>query len=239
MAVAGVLWAVTYSKEGYAIKSDTEVVDGTKNEEEKHPKITLYFGMFIGILALCAIVCNFAKDGLGTWVPAILKESFSMTDSMALLLTIIISFMGIFGALLSNYLFKFIKDCVALTGVLFLGTAICALGVVLLFDSLIIVLLLIFFGLAVMLLHGVNNVITSITPMFMRDKMNSGKAAGILNGFCYLGSTLSTYVLGVIADKLGWDSALTIIFLVCTLPVIIALAWIVAKKAIKTNKREL
>ena len=40
----------------------------------------------------------------------------------------------------------------------------------------------------------------------MKDEFNSGRMAGIINGFCYLGSTLSTYGLGLIADNLGWNA---------------------------------
>ena len=36
--------------------------------------------------------------------------------------------------------------------------------------------------------------------------MNSGLFAGVLNGFCYLGSTISSYGLGAIADNFGWTA---------------------------------
>ena len=53
-------------------------------------------------------------------------------------------------------------------------------------------------------MNSVNNVITAIAPLQLRDKLNSGVFAGVLNGFCYLGSTISSYGLGVIADGGGW-----------------------------------
>ena len=57
-----------------------------------------------------------------------------------------------------------------------------------------------------MAVHGINNVITSIAPLKMREKAEPGRMAGILNGFCYLGSTISSYGLGAIADHGGWHS---------------------------------
>ena len=53
---------------------------------------------------------------------------------------------------------------------------------------------------------ALNSLITSIFPMFMREKVNSGLFAGVLNGFCYLGSTISSYGLGAIADNFGWTA---------------------------------
>lgn len=52
--------------------------------------------------------------------------------------------------------------------------------------------------------HGANLVVTVIEPMKMNDKINAGLLAGLLNGFCYIGSTISGYGLGGIADKFGW-----------------------------------
>jgi OPA family glycerol-3-phosphate transporter-like MFS transporter len=51
-----------------------------------------------------------------------------------------------------------------------------------------------------------NNVITSMIPLHLKDHFNSGRLAGIINGFCYLGSTVSTYGLGIIADRYQWNA---------------------------------
>ena len=62
---------------------------------------------------------------------------------------------------------------------------------------------------------SLNSLITSIFPMFMREKLNSGLFAGVLNGFCYLGSTISSYGLGVIADHCGWTAVFFVLMGVC------------------------
>ena len=69
------------------------------------------------------------------------------------------------------------------------------------------------------LASSLNSLVTSIFPLFMRSKVNSGMIAGVINGFCYVGSTISSYGLGVIADGFGWTAVfLTLIgfsLLVC------------------------
>ena len=55
------------------------------------------------------------------------------------------------------------------------------------------------------LMAAVNNVITSVVPLYSRDKIDSGLSAGLLNTFCYVGSTLATSLLGKIADNKGWN----------------------------------
>ena len=80
-------------------------------------------------------------------------------------------------------------------------------------------------------MSGVNNVITSMAPLYWKDKVNSGKIAGILNGFCYLGSTLSSYGLGLVSDMGGWNAVLILLLSLCILCVIMAVIYFAIKKS--------
>ena len=74
-------------------------------------------------------------------------------------------------------------------------------------------LLISLFGISAMLMSAVNNVITSIIPLYMRDKMDSGLLAGVFDTFCYVGSTLSTALLGFIADRSNWSGVFICLFI--------------------------
>ena len=86
------------------------------------------------------------------------------------------------------------------------------------------------FDLTSCLMAGVNNIITSMVPLEMKDKINSGKLAGILNGFCYLGSTLSAYGLGKIADLFGWTSVFATLLIVLNTITIFGIVFIIFNK---------
>ena len=58
--------------------------------------------------------------------------------------------------------------------------------------------------------------------MFMRGRVNSGLFAGVLNGFCYLGSTISSYGLGAIAENFGWVSVFWVLIGFCA---VVAVIW--------------
>ena len=75
------------------------------------------------------------------------------------------------------------------------------------------------FGVVACLMSGVNNIVTSMAPLYWKDKLNSGRLAGILNGFCYLGSALSSYGLGLIADMGGWNAVFWLLFSLCVVAV--------------------
>ena len=70
-------------------------------------------------------------------------------------------------------------------------------------------------------------VFASIIPLYMRNKMESGLLAGVLDTFCYIGSSLSTGLLGYISDKSSWNGVFLCLFIfgaaaciVCTISVI-------------------
>ena len=50
-----------------------------------------------------------------------------------------------------------------------------------------------------------------MAPLFLRNYFNSGKTAGLLNGCCYIGSTISSYGLGVIAAGGGWNTVFAVL----------------------------
>ena len=80
------------------------------------------------------------------------------------------------------------------------------------------------------LISSCNSIITSIFPLFMKGKVNSGLIAGILNGFCYLGSAISSYGLGSIADNFGWIWVFWTLLFVCAAVCVGAVFYILIKK---------
>ena len=164
------------------------------------------------ILAFYAVVNNLVKDGLTTWVPMILKDLYHLPDYISILLTIFLPILAIFGTAVSVWLHKKIKNFVALCMVLFLCTGI-LIGLVIVFlPQEVFIITLISFALVSCLMSGVNNVVTSMVPLYWKDKINSGMVAGILNGFCYVGSTVSSYGLGAVADAWDWSAVFWLLF---------------------------
>jgi len=116
---------------------------------------------------------------------------------------------------------KKIKSFISLTGVMFLFSVIGLLFSIYFLDTKFWLAVLILFGLISLFMYGVNNVITSMAPLYMREKTNPGMAAGILNGCCYVGSTVSSYGLGVIADAWGWNGVCYCLLAISCVPLIL------------------
>ena len=93
----------------------------------------------------------------------------------------------------------------ALNSIFYLAAVIFAGLIILTLNLKSVPLTLALFGGTACLMAAINNVITSIVPLYSRDKIDSGLSAGLLNTFCYVGSTLATSLLGRIADTKGWN----------------------------------
>ena len=184
------------------------------NSKSKNVFLNAFFWI-VTLFSLFAILTNYTKDGLTTWIPQILKEQYSLTDSLSIILTLVLPLFGIFGALLAVFFNKFVKNFTDILGIFFTLAALSVLGIVLLFKTDYWYFVLILFGLINMFMHGANNVITSMFPLSVGGKHNAGLLAGVLNGACYIGSTLSQYLIAMIASAGGWGSVMNVLLYFC------------------------
>ncbi len=234
MAVVGVVWFVSCKKVTNPQKDIATDEPLPEKPEQKRLSASLVF--FVIVICVFSAITNLVKDGLSNWMPTILKEKYLLTDSLSILFSIVLPLCGVLGAILVTALHKKVGDFLSLLGIVFTIAVICLLGVLGLLQTSWWVLVLLLFTVVVVMAYGSNSIITSMIPMYMRDKMNSGKLAGILNGCAYVGSTISAYGLGLVADNGGWNDVFTLLLVVCCIPPLYVAISIVVK-AIKNKKK--
>lgn len=208
LALIGFGWFVLVGKADSRLQSAQSAYVPKK---KTMPRLTPVF-VATGLLLMFAAIANgFLKDGITTWTPSILKENYGMKESLSILVTLLLPMIAIFGAWFSTTIHKRQKNTSVINGILYCIEAVVLLLVLLLTRNAAAgsaksaVPLVLLFGVSAMMMAAVNNVITSIIPMYMRDTMDSGLLAGVLDTFCYVGSTLSTALLGYIADHSSWN----------------------------------
>lgn len=216
MVAIGIAWLIGYDTltlenaglaEAHAASSEVTTAGGGSRKRAAN-------GALIGLFAVCGLfiaVDNFVKDGLNTWTPVILKERFGVGDSLSIVLTVALPFCGVFGAMLALRMNRKIKDFRALSGSLLLLLSVCICGILLSMKLESMVLTVAFLGVVSCFAHGINSIMTSIMPFAIRDKVNPGFLAGLMNSAGYVGSTASAYGLGVIADRTDWNTVMYIL----------------------------
>ena len=229
MAVIGIIWFLIYSP---SLEVNEEIKNKKSEKGERSGAGMKGLVSVMLILGFFAILHNILKDGLATWAPGILKERYDLGDSLSILLTIILPLLGIFGAVFAINLSKHIKDFVLLASVLF-GIGGFASGLIVWIPSMNVIIAVVCFGVVVCMMHGINNVVNTLAPLKWRDRVDSGRVAGIMNGCAYAGSTISSYGLGKIADIGGWQMVLEMLFALSVAAVVIGIVY-----EIITLKRE-
>ena len=229
MSVIAVLWLTAYKSNGK-----------TFSEKKAESSATVSGGVralavIFCCLAFFGVADNLIKDGLNTWVPTILTEQYGMKNEVSILSTIVLPLLGMLGAVVAVRLNKIVTSFVSLIAIFFTASAVFIAPIVL-GSGVSPIVMIICFGIVTLLMHSVNNVITAIAPLELRDRVDSGRLAGILNGFCYLGSTLSSYGLGAVADAKGWNTVFALIFLICISSVVIGSVYSIASR-IKRRKK--
>ena len=213
MTIVALIWLIFFNKLVNPLKEERQIELSEKKvlqEVKQNGKL----GLLFVILAFFATANNFIKDGLTAWTPDILSSLYETPGWLSILLTLFLPVLAIGGTALAVNLHKKIKDFVGLCTVLYSVSCVLLILVIVFISTSLLPITISCFALISCLMAGVNNIITSMVPLNMQEKLNSGKLAGILNGFCYLGSTLSSYGLGLIADNWGWDSVFITLLIV-------------------------
>lgn len=182
------------------------------------------FLLLVIVLTLLCGISTFARDGISIWFPSLLKEGFGVADSYSILITIFLPIGQFAGSVLSVVFGKLMKNRTLLCGLTFLASAF-LVGIHLLFGSSSLVLCIAMFGLASLCFAMIVNITTSMIPLEWGKERNSGFYAALFNGFCYLGSTMSSYGLGALADHYGWNKATLVIEMTLILASILGILW--------------
>lgn len=232
MLIMAAVWFFSFDK--LTTEQKEEPVLQPLSTETQRRKIDPSVLAIIVSLAFMAVCVNVVRDGLHTWVPTILKDVYGLEDSLSILLSIVLPVFGVFSATVSLLVRKKISNFVMAAGALFMVSALCVTASLFVLDISVCVPLLLLFCILLVLTGAVNNIITSVAPLFMRDKVNSGLVAGTLNGCCYLGSTISSYGLGGLADKAGWNAVFYLFIGVCLLSACIAFVYLLLTRKKKS-----
>lgn len=230
VGIVAVVWFVGMNSISKGVKQSSKA----QNQDKKKLSLTPMFVFSIVVILISAVTNGFIKDGITTWVPSILKEEFGVPASLSIIVTLLLPVLSIFGASLVKILHKRQKNENVLNGIFYFVAMLFAGLILLTLNLKSIPLTLALFGGTACLMAAVNNVITSIVPLYSRDKIDSGLSAGLLNTFCYVGSTLATSLLGKIADTKGWNDVF-----VCILIFTVTAFAVCALSAVITRKKKI
>lgn len=215
-------------------QTENEQTSSEKNEDDKST-VKGFIALFC-LLAVFAVVNNFVKDGVTTWMPKILEEKYSLGEALATFLTLFLPLFSVFGATIALIIFRKAKNYVLTCGILYGASAVLITLVVILLGLPLWIVTLTCFMLVSLCMSGINNVLTGMFPINCPKTLNAGLIAGLIDGFCYVGSAITTYGLGSVSDNLGWDAVVYLLLALCAVMFVICLIYTIFNKIYKKRK---
>lgn len=228
LVVSSFIWLVLYGKNPEKIQ--------TVETSKENVKMSRGIIIALVLMAFGGIANGFIKDGINTWVPSVLYEEFGISQSFSIMLTLLLPLLSMFGTGLANKIHTKISSHARMNGMFYAAATVLCVGILvsLKFKSIVFIMVC-FIGLAC-LMAMVNNVITSMFPLDNRKLLGAGFAAGLLNTFCYVGSTITSYSLGAVSQSGGWNAVFIIMLFVGALAALICFAGLAVEKKMVKEK---
>ncbi|MDR1902730.1 MAG: MFS transporter [Treponema sp.] len=219
------LWAVVFKK-----MERCRTVPYSEAEEAMdtaHPALSKNPGKlpFAALALICgALTAQGAlRDGLMTWVPSYMAGSFNLQSSAAILSAGALPVINLAGIYTCQFLFRFIKDEVRTSFYLFCVSTLSVLALKFFGPSHLVIALSAFAVISACMM-GVNMMLVSFVPTHFSRLGMVSFLSGLTNSMVYLGSSLSTYSIGAVADAFGWNVLLLVLAALALLSALLCLA---------------
>jgi OPA family glycerol-3-phosphate transporter-like MFS transporter len=160
-----------------------------------------------GLLFICLaiILQGTLRDGVTTWMPSYLLETFHLGSSVSILSTVILPIFSIFFIKLAAYIQRrFFTNELVCAAVIFIVGCIASAALAICYA----------YGVAISMIlaaiitgcmHGVNLILICMVPGRFERTGRVAYISGLLNFFTYVGSALSTYGIAKLSESFGWQ----------------------------------
>lgn len=151
------------------------------------------------------IICQGTlRDGITTWMPTYLADTYHMESGKSILTGVLLPLFGMVCYQIVLWMNrKLVKNELQCAAIIF-GVGLVSLLALRLLHAHSFALSVLILAFAVASMHGVNLIMTCMTPKHLAGSGKISMISGLLNACTYIGSALSMYGVALIADRFGW-----------------------------------
>lgn len=218
-AAAGIPMLIMWKRTAPDIQASKHV------QRSSAPKGTVK--IILSPLVLCIlfliILQGMLRDGITTWMPSFISESFHLDNEIAILTGVLLPAFGIACIQLTNWFYRTkLTNPLTCAGALFGVGAIFAIALVFCSERYAVCSVL-FSAALTGSINGVNLLLISMVPPYFERYGNVSTMSGILNSCTYIGSAVSTYGIAALSEGIGWTKTIFIWFLVALVGCVVCL----------------
>ena len=202
-----------------------KAVDIQKGQKQAATKgaAKILFSPLVLCIMIPIILQGMLRDGITTWMPSFISESFHMGNEISILTGVLLPVFSITCFQITTWLYrKKVTNPLTCSALLFVVGAGSALGL--------------YFAcqtsaagsvfLSAMLtgsMHGVNLLLICMLPKCFERYGNISTVSGVLNACTYIGSAVSTYGIAALSEVIGWKQTIFLWFWVTLAGIVVCL----------------
>lgn len=156
------------------------------------------------LIILPVVVHGILKDGVTSWVPTYILETFHTSASLSVLVTTVLPIVNLSGAYLARALYRKCQGNEVRASAVFFGVSVAALLVLRVAGSFSLALTVALLAVITASMMGVNTLFVNLLPLRYEKEGKVSSVSGFLNACAYLGTAVSTFTIGVMVESLGW-----------------------------------
>ncbi|MDO5416339.1 MAG: MFS transporter [Lachnospiraceae bacterium] len=191
-------------------------------------------GFFLLMIAL--FVQGALKDGVTTWVPDYISETYGLSAILAITSTMIIPVFNLVGVYLASYAnMHWFRNEIRTAGAFFVLSA-AAILILRIFSGQSMALSFLMLAVATTAMMAVNTMLIAVLPSYFGVAGKASSVSGLLNSSVYAGGALSTYGIGALSATVGWNMTIFIWFLMAAaaagLCFLVVRRWMIYRKEV-------
>ena len=159
---------------------------------------------------IAIILQGMLRDGVTTWMPSYIADTYHLGTAVSILTGVVLPLFSIICTQISSSLYrKRINNPVTCSVIMFLiGTVVAIILYCCSGSSAIISIIC--SAILTGAMHGVSSMLTAMVPPFFKKYGNVSTVTGILNACAYVGSGISTFIIALLSENIGWQINLLI-----------------------------
>ncbi len=191
-----------------------QLIPSKKNQvdvaEKKAAAKSPLFSSVMLFVMLAITLQGSLRDGITTWMPSYIIETYSLGSELAILSGVILPLFSLLCFQITSFIYrKKITNPIDCAGIIF-GVGFVAAVILTVFYNKSAFLSIFLSALLCGCMHGVNLLLVCMVPGHFEKFGNVSFASGLLNSFTYIGSAISTYGIALLCDAQGWGTTIAL-----------------------------
>lgn len=184
---------------------NTEKLSKKENVEVNTKFSRLLWSSGLLVIVFPVVVHGMLKDGVTTWVPTYITETFFTTPAFSILVTTFLPILNLTGAYAAQFVYQKCKRRELPAAICFFTVATLALTGIWAARDISMILTIVLFALITASMMAINTLFVNMLPLRFEKMGRVSTVSGFLNSMAYLGTAVSTFSIGVMVERLGWN----------------------------------